>query len=194
MNSIEYVTSFEEVDFALKQHLSGCVIDGKEIDPIYYTPDVDLVKVDLPSIVFYRNQPFRDNSRWKQDEVRDNFVYDDSGNLIQIDLRNPPEPWSILYVVRTMYKYQQDGVELNRFLFKKFPRGSCIVIKGVEYDVELVSSNLGGSQYKDFGRVEGGTRRFYETYTFRVDILLDIYDRKTVKTVQQVIVNTTTNP
>ena len=121
-------------------------------------------------------------------------MYDDSGNLIQIDLRNPPEPWSILYVVRTMYKYQQDGVELNRFLFKKFPRGSCIVIKGVEYDVELVSSNLGGSQYKDFGRVEGGTRRFYETYTFRVDILLDIYDRKTVKTAQQVIVNTTTNP
>ena len=194
MNFIEYVTSFEEVDFAFKQHLSGCVIDGKEIEPIYYTPDVDLVKVKLPSIIFYRNQPFRDNSRWKQDEVRDNFVYDDSGNLIQIDLRNPPEPWSILYVVRTMYKYQQDGVELNRFFFFFFPRGSCIVIKGVEYDVELVSSNLGGSQYKDFGRVEGGTRRFYETYTFRVDILLDIYDRKTVKTVQQVIVNTTTNP
>ena len=95
MNIVEYIKSFEEVDYAFKQHLSGCVIDGKEIDPIYFTPDVDLVKVDLPSIIFYRNQPFRDNSRWKIDEVRDNFVYDDNGNLIQLDLRQPPEPWII---------------------------------------------------------------------------------------------------
>lgn len=178
---INYVKDFEELDIAMKLHLSGLVIDGKEIEPLYYSPDVDLVTVSKPALIFYRSQPFRDNSRSKTGEIRDNYVYDISNNLIQMDIREAPEPWSITYMVRTMYSYQVDGVKLNSFLFKKFPRGGCLTVGNINYGIEFTSSKLSGAQYKDFGRTEEGKREFSETYNYKLDFLLDMYERRTVK-------------
>jgi hypothetical protein len=190
MSLIEYVDNFEEVDIVMANRFRGLLIDGKEVPVIYYSPDVDLHDLEMPSIVIYRNEPFPDNSRWKHDEVRDNFEYNADGEVTKMSIRKPPEPWSILYSVRTIYKYQQDGVKLNRHMFRTFPRGSFVSIKGINYDVNFVRATLTGSGYKDFGRTEDGEKQLGETYSYRVNILLDVYDREDVKTVQEVNVKT----
>lgn len=180
MSYIEYVDNFEEVDLAFSEKLLNCKIDGKEVPVVYYSPDVDLATLEKPSIAIFRNPPFPDYSRWKQDAVIDNHNYDTAGNLISVSSRKPPEPWSIMYTVRTVYEHQLDGVALNRFLFRLFPRGSYITIKNIGYDVRYLNGHLSGSQYKDFGRTEDGKKTLGETYIYRVDILLDLHDRETI--------------
>jgi hypothetical protein len=177
---IEYVDNFEEVDTAFYNFISDCVIDGKPVPVHYYTPDLDLVEIAKPSIIFYRADPVRDLTRWKKDEIRDNEKYDLNGNLVSVDVRQPPEPYSITYNVRTNYEFQQDGVTFNRYFLRKFPRGSYLTIKNIGYDVELLSGGLWGSGYKDFGRVTEGKRIFMGNFSFRVNILLDLYERETV--------------
>jgi hypothetical protein len=186
LSLIEYIDNFEEVDTAMFEKLSGCIIDNKEVPVTYYSPDVDLTELAKPTIVLYRTPPFPDNSRWQQDEVRDNYIYDENNTLVSISRRKPPEPWSILYTVRTVYEFQQDGVLLNRFLYRKFPRGSFISVKGIGYDVSYAGGSLSGSGYKDFGKTEKGKKTFGETYNYRVDILLDIHERESTKVVHEV--------
>jgi hypothetical protein len=133
------------------------------------------------------NQPFRDLSRWENNEdYFDNAVLDEDGNPISIDTRKHPEPWSILYTVKTIYEHQMDGVLLNDQILRLFTRGGFITINNVDYSVEQLSAGLWGSQYKDFGRVEDGERKFQETYSYRVDILFEIAERSSVKTVLDV--------
>lgn len=190
----EFIKSFEEVDTAMFDRFTGCVIDGKIIEPTYYTPDIDLEELAPPSIVIYRTMPFRDLSRWSNErEFRDNLKYDEKGNLVQMDKREMPEPWSIMYTVKTIYEYQMDGVMLNDQILRLFRRDDFITIKGVNYTVDQLSAGVWGSQYKDFGRVEEGKRRLQETYSYRVDIWLEIADRNTVKTVQEIGVKATPN-
>jgi len=181
MSEINFVRNFLELDEAMLNHLQGCVIDGKSVEPTYYSPDVDLKKLEKPAIIFYRSQPFRDNSRSKSDEIRDNMVYDSDNRLIQVDVREAPEPWSMHYIVRILYEYQMDGVMLNQFLFTKFPRDGFVVVNDIAYSIGHVSSSLSGAQYKDFGKTEDGDRDFSETHMYRLDFLLDIHPRVTNK-------------
>lgn len=184
----EFIKSFEEVDTAMFHLFSNILIKGKKVKLIYYTPDIDLEEAEAPSIVLFRTNPFLDVSRWDNNgQFIDNPVYDADGNVTHRDVRTPPEPWSILYSVKILYEQQLHGVHMNDQILRLFPRGSYITIKGVDYDVEQTSAGLWGTQYKDFGKVEDGKRRFQETYTYRVDILLEIGESRSVPTVREVI-------
>lgn len=184
----EFIKSFEEVDTAMFHLFSNIKVKGKKVKTIYYTPDIDLEKAEAPSIVVYRTNPFLDVSRWNNNgQFIDNPVYDSAGNVIQRDVRTPPEPWSILYSVKILYEQQLHGVHMNDQILRLLPRGGYITIKGVNYDIEQTSAGLWGTQYKDFGKVEDGKRRFQETYTYRVDILLEIGESRSVPTVKEVI-------
>lgn len=189
----EFIRSLEELDIALFEKFSGVMIEGKVIAPTYYTPDVDLVELEAPAIVLYRTNPYRDLTRWNNnEEFSDNPVYDGEGNLTGIDSRLSPEPWSIAYTVKTLYEYQEDGVKLNDFMLRLFPRGSYITINNVDYAVEALSAGLWGSQYKDFGKTEDGKRRFQETYAFRVDFYLEVDNRRPQKIVREVVIENRT--
>jgi hypothetical protein len=177
---IQFIQSFEEVDTAMFDRLSSCIIDGKSVETTYYSPDVDLEELDTPSIVLYRTSPFRDLARWKNETIRDNYKYDVEGNLVSLDKRKFPEPWNVLYTVKTLYEYQTDGVALNDYILRAFSRGDFITINDINYDVDLTSSGLWGGQYKDFGRTQDGiARRFQETFAFTVRVWYDIYTRET---------------
>lgn len=197
---ITFIEDYGELDAAIQTFFSGIFVDDgqggmKEAKVMYYAPDIDFENLEYPSIIFYRTEPFLDTSRWKVDEIRDNFVYDanDPTVLLQMDIRKPPEPWSVLYSVRTYYEYNEDGVALNKQIRRKLPRETIIRIKGQNYNIWNMPQKLTGSQYKDFGRTEEGTRDFSEQYTFRLDFYLDLYDRTTVQTVKQVGVNVNQN-
>lgn len=190
----EFIDSFEELDIAMAEAFSGIAIDGKKVRMTYYTPDVDLVKVEAPSMVLYRTTPFLDLSRVGQDkEYIDNPILDANGNIIRVDKREAPEPWSVLYTVKTLYEYQIDGVRMNDQMIRVFRKGGFITVKGQHYSVEMVSAGLWGSQYKDFGKIEDGERRFQESYGFRVDFYLEVDTARTVPTATQVNVTNITN-
>lgn len=188
----EFIKSLEEVDTAMYYAFKGIMIeDGtgipKEVELTYYTPDVDLVKVDPPAMVIFRTTPFLDLARLDNNATYiDNPTLNEEGDVISRDVREAPEPWSILYSVKTLYNYQQDGVVMNDVLLRKFRRGGFITIKGVNYTVDQISSGLWGTQYKDFGKIEDGDREFQETYVFRVDIYLEVDTARTIKTVQEI--------
>jgi hypothetical protein len=191
MSLIEYVDNFEEVDMAFAEKISGHTIDGKEIPIVYYSPDVDLQNLREPSFIMYRLPPFPDNSRWRQDPVIDNERYVD-GVLTGVDQRKPPEPYAILYTIRTLYEYQTDGIAMNRFLYRTFNRNTTLDIKGIAYDVNLADARLTGSGYKDFGKTDEGDKQLGETFTYRVNILLDVHDREETTVAQSVEISTTT--
>lgn len=186
--SIEYIKSFEEVDLAFADRFRDIIINGKPVNIVYYSPDVDLNELkDLPAICIYRKQPFRDVSRWNNHhEYLDSPEYDEYGNLVAISKRKFPEPWAILYGLRVVYDMQIDGVELNNQILRKVERDDIIRIKGYPYLIELETAGMWGSQYKDFGRIEDGRRRFNERYDYRIDVWLEIGERKRVKTVQTI--------
>lgn len=188
---IEYVTSYEEIDAAMIQAFSGFRIDGKKVPVIYYSPDVDLAKQKKPSIILYRTSPFYDAARASNDRIKDNYQVDETGNLLSVDIRKYPEPFSVMYTVKTLYEYQQDGVALQMHLSTKFLKGSSdfISIKGQEYDVSFLTGGLWGSQYKDFGATKDGDRDFQDTYSYRVDALIDVHPRQTVKVAKEFIPN-----
>ena len=189
----EFIKSFEEVDLAFAERFSNIIINGKPVAVTYYTPDVDLLSVDkLPVIAIYRTNPFRDVSRWNNNhEYVDSPEYDERGNLVSVNTRRFPEPWAVLYGLRVVYESQQDGVELNNQILRRVSRDDVINIKGYNYLIEMETAGMWGSQYKDFGRIENGRRRFQERYNYRVDIWMEIDERKNVKTVQQVGVRPT---
>lgn len=188
----EFIKSLEEVDTAMYNAFSGITIkdefgNPEEVEITYYSPDVDLVTVDPPALVIFRTTPFLDLARLDNNATYvDNPSLDTNGNVVSRDVREAPEPWSILYSVKTLYKYQTDGVVLNDVLLRKFRRGGFITIKGVNYTVDQVSAGLWGTQYKDFGKIEEGEREFQETYVFRVDVYLEVDVAKSVKTVQEI--------
>lgn len=183
----EFIKSFAEVDKAMYDRLNGFSIEGKPVKLTYYTPDVDLHELNPPAMVLYRTNPFRDLSRWNNDQIfRDNYQTDEDGNPDFTDVRIAPEPWTIMYTVKTLYTLQMDGIELNDYLLRVFTRGDFITIKNVNYDVEQLTAGLWGSQYKDFGRVEDGERKFQETYAFKVDVYLEVDTPTPVKVVQRV--------
>ena len=164
----EFITSLEELDTALVERFMGIMIDGKEVPVYYYTPDIDLVKVEAPAIVIYRTNPFLDTSRITNDE----YFFDTTET--GVTKREHPEPWSALYSVKTLYEYQLDGIALNDKILRLFRRGGYLTVKNVDYHVEMTSAGLWGSQYKDFGRVEDGQRKFQETYSYRIDFMLEV--------------------
>lgn len=184
--SIEFITSFEEVDVAFANMFRGITVRGKPVKVTYATPDVDLTSsVDLPVLAVYRTSPFRDVSRWNnQQEYIDTPEYDDLGKLVRISKRRFPEPWAIMYGVRAIYENQLDGVELTDQIIRLTQRDDYLPIKGYNYLIERDSISPWGTQYKDFGQIEGGRRRFRETYNYRVDIWFEVDTRTPTNTVQ----------
>lgn len=186
--NVEYIKSFEEVDIAFAKRFSGIMIDGKEVNVVYYSPDVDLNELtELPTIAIYRKQPFRDVSRWNNHhEYLDSPVYDENNRLISISKREFPEPWAVLYGLRVVYDMQIDGAELNNQVLRRVRRDDIIRIKGYPYLIEMEKAGMWGSQYKNFGQIEDGRRRFNERFDYRLDIWMEVDDRRSVNTVQEI--------
>jgi hypothetical protein len=194
MSTIDFIHTLDELDRAMKDKLRGMIIEGKEIVPKFYSPDVDFIDAETPAIIFYRSAENPDATRYTEDKVRDNAVYDDAGNLLQYDVREAPEPWSITYNIRIISEFKSDLPKMARHIKLKFPqRFSYITVKGVDYDVDFLSHSLPGANYKDFGKTEKGKKEFAEQYLVRVNILMDMSERKTAKLVQEVVVNADTN-
>ena len=189
--NIEFIQSFHEVDEAFAKKFSHITVDGKPVKIFYATPDVDLSeKVELPAIAFYRNPPYRDVDRWNNHhEFLDSPVYNDDGNLIGIGKREFPEPWSVTYKLRTAYDLQEHGVQLNNQLLRAVKRDDYIRIKDYNYWIDLVRARTfgeGGFDSRIFGRIEDGRRRFQDSFDYRVDIWLEIDERKIVSTAQEI--------
>jgi hypothetical protein len=194
MSKVDFIHTLDELDLAMRNKLRGMSIDGNAIEPKYYSPDVDFIDAIPPAIIYYRSGQNPDPSRYSEDRVRDNPIYDADGNLLQYDVRNAPEPWSITYNVRTISEYKSDLPKMARHIMLKFPqRFSFITVKGVDYDVDFISHNLPGANYKDFGKTEEGSKEFSEQFLLRVNVLLDMSERETAKLVKEVVVNTTTS-
>lgn len=188
--NIEFIQSFHEVDEAFAEKFSHITVDGKPVKIFYATPDVDLSeKVELPAIAFYRNPPYRDVERWNNNfEFLDAPVYNESGNLVGIGTREFPEPWSITYKLRAVYDLQEHGVQLNNQLLRAVKRDDYITIKNYNYWIELARARTfgeGGFDSRIFGRIEDGRRRFQDSFDYRVDIWLEIDERKTINTVTE---------
>lgn len=188
--NVEFIHSFHEVDEAFAKKFSHITVDGKPVKIFYATPDVDLSKkVELPAIAFYRNPPYRDLDRWNNNfEFLDSPVYDDEGKLVGIGKREFPEPWSVTYKLRIAYDLQEHGVQLNNQLLRAVKRDDYIRIKENNYWIDLVRAKTfgeGGFDSRIFGRIEDGRRRFQDSFDYRVDIWLEIDERKVVKTVNE---------
>ena len=186
--NIEFIQSFHEVDEAFAKKFSHITVDGKPVKLFYATPDVDLFSnVELPAIAFYRNPPYRDVERWNNNfEILDTPVYNEDGHLVGLSKREFPEPWSVTYRLRTAYDLQDHGVQLNNQLLRAVKRDDYIRIKDYNYWIDLVRARTfgeGGFDSRIFGRIEDGRRRFQDSFDYRVDIWLEIDERKDVKTV-----------
>lgn len=190
MTQINYLASFEELDGGFQQKLSGCVVDGTTVPVSYMTPDVDFKPKTFPEIIFYRDDEYFDGRRWVNEPIIDNEQLNIEGNLVSIDKRRAPEPWNVLYVVVVYFKFQEDGAEISKFIRKKFARPASIMVGERQYDCINLPKSPQGAGYKDFGTVEKGKREFADKYLFRVETILDIHDRETVKVVQDVVLNT----
>lgn len=194
-SNIEFINSFHEVDEAFAKKFSHITVRGKPVKIVYATPDVDLYSnVELPAIAFYRNPPFRDVTRWNNHhEFIDSPEYNEEGKLIGIAKREFPEPWSVNYRLRIVYDLQSDGIELNNQILRAVKRDDFITIKGYNYWIDLTRARTfgeGGFDSKTFGQIKEGRRRFQESYDYRVDLWLEIDERKHVKTVLEVGIET----
>jgi hypothetical protein len=177
---MDFITDWEEVDTAFAEMFSDLQIDGKTVPISYYSPDLDLETLALPSLVFYRTDPYLDENRWVTDDIRDNEQYDVNGKLVSVDVRKAPEPWSVMYSLRAYYEFTQDGNAIFRYMAKKLPKGAYITIKNIGYDVILMHGGMFGSGYKNFGQMSEGKRMQIGDYTIKIQVYLDIYDRETI--------------
>lgn len=187
MSEINFITSYTELDKAFGEKLEGLIINNDVIEPIFTSPDIDIELASIPAIVFYRTSESPDNTRWSVDKIRDNWQFDGSNNPVSVDLRENPEPWNFIYVVRLYYRYQEDGGEMNFFMHKRFPRNSFLEIKGVKYDCTMINTPQKLFGAEDVGTNKYGEREFVDQFTFRVEANLDIYDRDTLKVIREVI-------
>ena len=190
-SNVEFIHTFEEVDEAFAEKFSHIKVDGKPVKVVYATPDVDLFSnVELPAIAFYRNPPYRDVDRWNNHhEFIDSPVYDENGRLIGVSKREFPEPWSVNYRVRVAYDLQEHGVQLNNQIFRAVKRDDFITVKGYNYWIDLTRARTfgeGGFDSRMFGQIRDGRRRFQESYDYRVDLWLEIDERRKYKTVLEV--------
>lgn len=187
----EFIQSFHEVDEAFAHKFSHIKVDGKPIRIVYATPDVDLFKnVELPAIAFYRNPPFRDVERWNNHhEIIDSPERNEQGNIIAVSKREFPEPWSLNYRLRTVYDLQEHGVQLNNQILRAIKRDDYITVKGYNYWIDLTRAKTfgeGGFDSKTFGQIKDGRRRFQESFDYRVDIWLEVDERRKVNTVLEI--------
>lgn len=197
---IEFILTMEELDMAFAETLKGCMIDGEEVPVHYFMPDMDIEEKKAPLIIFYRNGTYADMSRYQNDKVKDNAVYED-GKLLAYDVREAPHPVNVTYQVKTVYEQQIHGSFFQAFFARNFPRDFYITVKGINYRVDSMdqvggrySSRVGGAydgaQYKDFGRMEEGEREFGDIFNYRVEVYQDIHERKQVKVALEVTVTT----
>lgn len=197
---IEFILSVEEVDLAIAEVLSTCIINSKSVPVHYFMPDIDLDEKEPPMIVFYRSGTYPDGSRYQNERIKDNAVYSEQGNLLSFDVRDFPVPQNISYQVRTVYKTHIEGVQFQAYFARTLPREFFITIKGINYRVDNIdqvggrySSKVGGSyvgsQYKNFGKMDEGEREFGDIFNYRVEIYQDIHERTTVKTAREILVS-----
>ena len=194
MSTVEYITSFEEIDRAIYEKLTGLVIDGEVVPVNIYQPDLDLEDANLPMIVVFRSYESQDTRRMiSYNEIRDSAVIltDDDGNEYpdSFAIRDEPEPWNIYYTIRLYAAYHQDMNAMKWHFRKAFPKVAYVEIKGVKYDVFHVTFDLNWSGLREFGKMEEGKREMVEQYLIRLEASLDLSDRRTVKTAKELHIN-----
>lgn len=190
---LEFVRTFDEVDQAVMDMMSGLEIDGEPVSTLYFSPDVDFAdsQKEFPAFVIFRVGEMPDFSRSTTDDIRDNYDYDEKGNPLSYDVQPAPEPWNLMYNIRVLSFYKQDLVFMTRHILERFPqRYATITIKGIAYDVDFVSYNLPMSRYKDFGKTVAGKKEFSEQFLYRIKISMQTGERKPVNLVKSVGINT----
>jgi len=191
------LTDLSLLDTAIMERLSKCIIDNKFVPVTYINPEEEFMIEEFPSIVFYRTEITRGYGRLISNyKLRDNFVYSSEGNLIQMDLRDAPLAIDVIYIIRLYYQYQEDGMLLNNFILKTFPPPPIpcyITVDGEDYDFFFESHSIPKSLDDKFGKFEGAAfnkkkmeREFCEQYIYWCAVDLDLFDRKSVKTVQEI--------
>lgn len=194
------ITDITQCDTALIEKLSGLKVDdgqGNMIDVpvVYIDPEVEFVASVLPTIAVYRAGIYPDPYRWTNDKFYDNPVYDENGELVSVNEREAPDPYTIYYGIRIFYEYQIDGALVNKHLLTKLRRGAYLSIGGDLYDVLFVSYKNPEATYRTFGELkENEQREFYEQFLYKVQIELDNATRAEVKVSKDLVTQVTTIP
>lgn len=176
--------SIEQYDKAIMDKLRGLTIDGIEVPVLYISPDKEFRDSKLPCFTVNRSGVYPDMYRWQNEYYYDNEQYDEEDNLITVDVRERPHPYSFYYGIRVNYEFQEDGMLMTQHLQRTIRRGASIVIDGYSFDIEFVSYKNPSATYKDFGEIKSKERReFTEQYLFKIQGALDFIERETVQVV-----------
>ena len=180
------MNSVEQYDIAIIDKLRGLMIDGEEVPVLYISPDKELRDSKLPCITVHRAGVYPDQYRWQNELYYDNEVYDEQGNLVTVDVRERPYPYSLYYGVRINYEHQEDGMYMTQHIHKALRRGSYVVIDGYLFDIDFVSYKNPSATYKGFGEAKIRDRReFTEQYLYKIQGALDFNDRETKQVVTE---------
>lgn len=180
--------SIAQYDIALMDKLRGLIIDGEEVPVLYISPEKEERDSKLPCITIHRAGVYPDQYRWQNEVVYDNQTYDEEGNLVTVDIRERPHPYSLYYGVRINYEFQEDGMYMTQHIHNKLRRGSSVVIDGYSFDIEFVSYKNPSATYKDFGELKAKEKReFTEQYLYKIQGALDFSVRETKHVVTETI-------
>lgn len=187
----EFITSLEDTDRAIKNAFSNIILNGQKVKCHYASNDIDLdKKTDEHDnlITIHRSPMYPDFPRMaSQSAISYAPVYDDKGNIISRTKKERPLPYVIPYEVRTHFKNQIDGVRMNSQILNIFNRDKyTIQIKDVIYSIFLEKFGTYGTQYKNFGNIKEGSRKFSEFFTYKLEILFESGISEQVKTVQEI--------
>lgn len=125
-----------DVCMAIKELLTFPIIrvlennQQKDVPAFYTFPEVD-DNVATPRLIIFDHSPEHTPSRLQVGEkLRDNEIYDTYGNLVRVNLRKHPEPFSIPVYVRLKYKFFEHRDLVRKEVYRRFkgvPRGSLVV-------------------------------------------------------------------
>lgn len=193
------IKSIQQIDEAVINAIKAfAIIDSSEVPVVFLNPEEEYSIETYPQIVVYRIGEFRDGKRIFLPYFYDNYQYDGSHILTEVDQRESPLPVNFMYAVRLYYNYHIDGTVLNLALLKRFPhmpKPSYITIDGYDYDFVFWNHRLFQSGKDDFGRIQlkraEEERIFCDQYMYDFCADLDIFDAETVLVSKTITVRTT---
>lgn len=173
--------TIDHYNLAIKQELTGLVLDGQEVPVVYKNPEVEVAVKDVPSIVFFRHKLIPDLSRSSNDYMNADITYDLDGEKDSVERKKYPEPFNILYTIRYYFRLEQHASILMTHVLRSLPRTGFITTLGQDYDFFLEEApKLLGTGYKDFGEVDT-EREFSEQLMYSLEAVIDMYDSEFTK-------------
>lgn len=173
-----------DICMSIKDLLSSPIIrvmqNHQQVDvlPFYTFPDIDESR-SVPRLIFYQGDLLPDFSRAQIGEkIKDNEVYDNYGNLLRVDLRDYPEPFSVDIYIRLKFKFYEHRDAISKEIYKRFklPRGRLLV-GGVELPCALVKEIPLLDGVDEYGNK-------VSQWLFSVSTYFDVNNRNTVSTVK----------